>query len=291
MPKAPFQSFPQQPDESFRVMEYKGSNTGCSWHFHDEYQISLILNGCGQRVIGDSIHTIKQGELTLLGANLPHVWRYDPREGEPVHIVVIHFREDFAGTDFLVKPEMRSLRLLLARASQGLQAHGSTRKTVTRLVKSLLGVNGFERVVKLLAILHELADSNELSRICSPGMQPANAGLDIERLRSVYAFVEAHIDQPIQRTQVASVAHMSPSAFSRFFKQHTGTTFQSFLNNHRIGIACRLLAERSLSVTDVAMRCGFSSTTSFNRCFRRLKNVSPSQFRQKLAIAFHEVAS
>ena len=291
MPRAPFQSFPQTPNESFRVMEYKGSNTGCSWHFHDEFQMSLILNGCGQRVVGDSIHTIKQGELTLLGANLPHAWRYDPLEGQQIHIVVIHFKEDFAGTDFLLKPEMRSLRLLLARARQGLQVHGTTRKKVTQLVQGLLKSNGFERVVKLLGILNALAESNELCRICSPGIRPANAELDVERLRSVYAFVEANFDQPINRCQVASIAHLSPSAFSRFFKQHTGTTFQGFLNDHRIGFACRLLAEKSLSVTDVAMRCGFSSTTSFNRCFRRLKKISPSQYRQKLAIAFHEVAS
>ena len=283
MPKIPYQFLPQPITESFRVLEFKGENTGCSWHFHSEYQLSLILKGCGQLVVGDMIHPIKEGELTLLGANLPHVWRYDTNQTDDIHVIVVHFSEDFAGKEFLSKPEMRSIKLLLARANQGLQVGGKTRKAITVELEKLPRIKGFKRVLSLMGILNQLTESQDVSTICGSTLSPLNAQLDIERLRSVCAFIESHIDEPINRDQAAAVAHLSPSAFSRFFKQHTGSTFQTFLNERRIGFACQLLIEGERSVTEVAMQCGFSNTTSFNRTFRKIKDLSPTEYRQRLA--------
>lgn len=282
MPKIPYQFLPQSTTESFRVLEFKGTNTGCSWHFHSEYQMSLILKGCGQRVVGDMIHPIKEGELTLLGANLPHVWRYDPNQADDIHVIVIHFSEDFAGEGFLSKPEMRSIKLLLARASQGLQVGDETRKRISELLEKMPRTKGFKRVLGFMTILNLLTESRDVTTICGTSISSLNTQVDTERLRSVCAFIESHIDESINRDQAAAVAHLSPSAFSRFFRQHTGSTFQAFLNERRIGYACQLLIEKDYSVTEVAMQCGFSNTTSFNRTFRKLKAVCPTQYRQQL---------
>ena len=106
-------------EESFHVEEFHGNVSGCSWHFHPEHQLSVVIRGRGQRIVGDAICPIEAGEVVLLGSDLPHVWSYDDRDNV-VEAVVVHFKEDFAGNDFLNQPEMRALRLLLARASQGL---------------------------------------------------------------------------------------------------------------------------------------------------------------------------
>lgn len=290
MAKAPFQYLPKNLNASFDVLEFKGSNTGCSWHFHAEFQISLIVRGFGKRIIGDAMHTIEEGELTLLGSNLPHVWQYDQDANTEIHVIVVHFREDFAGLEFMQKPEMRAIRFLLARAAQGLQFRGSARQEVSKVLKRLPNQKGFKRMLGLIEILDVLANTKDVKAICSSGVKPAEGRLDIERLRRVCAFVDENLPESITRDEVASVAHLSPSAFSRFFKQHTGTTFQAFLNERRISAACQLLSNSELSMTEIAMQVGFSNTTSFNRTFRRLKDQSPSEYKQALIGVIEQVA-
>ena len=278
---APFQSFPEPSNESFNVLEFEGNRPTCSWHFHSECQLSMVLEGEGQRVIGDRIQLIEKGEISLIGSNLPHVWQYDKRPDNKVHVVVVHFREDFAGSDFMNKPEMQLLRHTLKRARQGLQLRGSDREAAQAILSDMPQRNGFARVLGLLEILERFTVSEDCSPICSASFQSVEARID--RLQTVYSFVEAHLDQPIDRSQAANIAHLTPSAFSRFFKQSSGVTFQEFLNDRRIGHACRLLMDPNPSVTEISLRCGFANVTSFNRSFRKLKGTSPTQFRKRFA--------
>lgn len=277
----PLQQVLPRSDESFHVVEFKGDAIGCSWHVHSEYQLSVVIKGEGQRIVGDAVCPIEAGEVTLLGSNLPHVWRYNSTIRE-VEAVVVHFSEDFAGVDFLSRPEMRSIRFLLARANHGLQAHGETCDLVASLLRDLPCKSGFDRVLDLLTALNALAASQHLTTISSLGYN-VRGNLDLERLRCVYAFLDDHLHEQISRDQVATVAHLSPTAFSRFFHQHTGRTFQEHLNERRIGRSCELLVDMSRSITDVAMDCGFSSPTSFTRAFRRVKKTTPSAYREKIA--------
>jgi AraC-like DNA-binding protein/quercetin dioxygenase-like cupin family protein len=282
--RVPFYQVPSGPQESFRLLEIRGASAECSWHFHPECQLGIVLGGSGQRIVGDSICPIKPGEVVLLGSNLPHVWRYENSGAGkfPVHAIVVHFQEDFVGSEFFRKPELRDVRLLLARAALGLQANGRTREKAAALLQGMLGRQGFPRLLDLLSILQLLATSNELTTLCSPGFQPLSADLEVERLRRVCTHIEAHLDLPLPRDEAASLAHLSPSAFSRFFKAHTGKTFHNFVNEVRVGHACRLLMEPEFNITEVALRCGFGDLTSFNRIFRRLKRMTPTEYRRRL---------
>lgn len=287
--KVPYYQVQNLAQESFRLLEIHGAHGGCSWHFHPEFQLSLVLSGSGQRVVGDSMCPIGPGEVTLLGGNLPHVWRYDDvaEPDDPAHAIVIHFREDFAGSEFFRKPEMYDIRLLLARTAQGLQAHGRTREKAVEIVSAMPEHEGFQRVLDLLKVLHLLAGSRETTAICSAGFQPLSANLEIERLGRVCAYIQSHLGEPIHRDEVAAIAHLTPSAFSRFFRAHTGKTFHDFVNEVRVGHACRLLLEATFNITEIAMECGFADVTSFNRSFRRLKKVSPTEYRRRLHAVAH----
>lgn len=276
----PLQHLPSRPEESFLTIEFKGNATGCSWHFHPEYQLSVVVNGKGQRIVGDAVCTISCGEVVLLGSNLPHVWRYEATQSD-VQAVVVHFGEDFAGAGFLNRPEMRSIRLLLARASQGLQVHGADRDLAASILSNLPRKSGFERVLDLMRVLHTLASSKNLVAISSFDFGGGN-GVDLERLRCVFAYLNEHLHLPVSREDVATVAHLNPNAFSRFFRQHTGLTFQEYLTERRIGRACELLMDISQSITDVAFDCGFSNSTSFTRAFRRVKEMTPSDYRARV---------
>ena len=75
---------------------------------------------------------------------------------------------------------------------------------------------------------------------------------------------------------------MSEGAFSRFFRTHIGKTFPAFVNDLRIGRACRLLAETEMNVTEIALLCGYRNLSNFNRQFLQLKKGSPSDFRRQM---------
>jgi len=271
-------------DASFRLLEIRGAQSGCSWHFHPEHQLGYVIQGDGKRVVGDSICPINCGEVVLLGANLPHVWRYNeqPEPGDEAYAIVIHFGDAFLGSEFFHKPEMRDIRLLLSRASLGLQAKGETREQAAKIFHSMLQREGFGRVLDLLSLLHLLAVSSELETISSAGFQCRSAEVEIERLRRVYDYVQSNYSDSIDRDSVAAIAHLSPSAFSRFFKKHTGKTFLDFLNEVRVGQACRLLMEPEFNITEVARLCGFADISTFDRSFRRIKEMNPSEYRQRI---------
>ena len=282
--RVPVFQLPNRNDESFRIIAIDQSYSGCSWHFHQELQLCHVLGGVGQRIVGDRICPIEEGKVVLLGSNLPHVWRYDPAHSGRTNAVVVHFDPSFLGAEFLEKPEMRDVRLLMARAGQGLQAKGETRALVAEKLILISRQTGFSKVLGLLEVLHDLAVSSELEAICSGGFQPVAAQLDIERLRLACDYVKDNLQNAIDRETVAKVTHMSPGGFSRFFKSHTGMTFQDYVADVRIGHACQLLADAMLGIGEIASRCGYSEFSTFNRAFKKFRQTTPSEYRDQINI-------
>ena len=271
-------------DESFRVIQIDQSFSGCSWHFHPELQLCHVKTGSGTRVIGDRVCPIERGEVVLLGSNLPHVWRYD-EDSDAISATVVHFEESALGTDFLNKPEMRELRLLFARAGLGLQAFGDTRLAVAENISGLANLSGFSRVLALLDILHRLAGCREVKSISGSGFQPVASHIDAERLRCACDYIRENCQSSIDRDTVARVLHMSPSGFSRFFKTHTGMTFQDFVSDVRISRACERLVDGGQSITEIAYASGFADVSTFNRAFKKFRDMTPSDYRRAIGDA------
>ena len=273
----------QTPDESFRLIEVHGGYSGCGWHFHPEMQIGHVVRGSGERAVGDSLHAIEEGEVILLGPNLPHVWRYDPAPPSAnIEAVAIHFRADFLGAGFLDAPELRDVRLLLARACQGLQFVGLTRSLLSEQVLSLRALSGLDRLMGLLGILNTMARSREVLTLSSSLLQPVAAELEQQRLKRVCDYIVAHYHASLDRDAVADVACLSPSSFSRFFKSHTGVTFHDYVADVRVGQACQWLLDPQAPVTEIAHRCGFADLSTFNRTFRKLRHMSPTEYRRRM---------
>ena len=134
-------------------------------------------------------------------------------------------------------------------------------------------------IFTLVSGLRELAGVVPLS----PGMVNRQRQV-LDRLRSVFSWVEANYRNQIQLEDAADVANFSMYHFSRFFKQATGMSFARYLNNYRISIAVNHLLSSSLTVSEVAFSCGFSSLKTFNRVFLHLKGISPREFRKTARI-------
>ena len=281
--KPVFEQTPQRQWESFHCEVVRGAGYGATWHFHPEFQITLVLKSTGYRLVGDNITPLTSGDLVLVGSNLPHVWQQDAGGGRgAVHAIVARFLGTWLGREFLEIPEAAGVKRLLQRAGRGLHVTGRTRDVVADRMQRLPEAKGLNRVAALLDILETLAQSRELRPIASAGFMPSLASDDQGRMARVTAHIHAHLTGEIDRTTVARAAHLSAGAFSRFFKLRTGKTLPEYVNELRVGRACRLLAEEDRKVTDVALDCGFRNLPNFNRRFREITRQTPREYRRQL---------
>ncbi len=276
---------PHREWESFHCEVVRGRGYGAQWHFHPEHQLTLVLRSRGHRVVGDSIAPLAAGDLVLVGGNVPHVWHQDSSDArgsrEAVHAIVVRFRDDFLGDDFLHKPEMQPLRELLRRAQRGLHVRGRTRQAVARRLQELAQASGLQRIIQLLAVLDELAHSKELRPLASANFMPELHAGDQDRMSRVLRHIQAHLMEDISRDEVAARASLSAGAFSRFFKTRTGKTLPQYVNELRIGRACSRLAETDDKISDIALDCGFDNLSGFNRQFQRITGMTPRAYRGK----------
>jgi AraC-like DNA-binding protein len=283
--KPVFEKTPHSQWESFHCEVVRGDSYNAAWHFHPEYQITLVIKSCGYRLVGDNIAPLHVGDLVLVGSNLPHVWQQEnpsrPDTGDGVHAVIVRFLETFAGKDFLEIPEMKSVRALLRRSIRGLHITGATRQAAAEKMRRLADATGLERISGLLSILNTLARSNDLKPIASAGFVPVLNGSDHDRMERVCDYINANLGEVIDRAAVARQAHLSQGAFSRFFKLRTGKTLPRYINELRVGRACRLLAEGEAKITDIALECGFANLANFNRRFLEISSLTPHDYRRR----------
>jgi AraC-like DNA-binding protein len=283
--KPVFEQTPRAQGESFHCEVVRSDSYHAAWHFHPEYQLTLVIRSDGHRLVGDQISPLGSGDLVFVGSNLPHVWQQDESRrndaAHAVHAIIVRFLETFAGKDFLEIPEMERVRRLFRRSARGLQVTGKTYEVVSEKMQGLPDLTGLERIGGLLSILETLARSKELKPIASPGFVPTLDRSDQDRMQRVCNYINAHLAESIDRTRVAREAHLSEGAFSRFFKLRTGKTLPRFVNELRVGRACRLLVEDEAKITDVALDCGFSNLTNFNRRFLEITGLSPGNYRRQ----------
>jgi AraC-like DNA-binding protein len=272
------------PDEGFIVKEIRGDACNCRWHCHVEIELVCVLQSHGYRIVGDQIHSLQPGDLVLLGPNLPHAYQHTDRlspKGKPAHCLLLQFEESLWLPMFNL-PAMNAVRGLLERAGSGLHVTGPTRKRIAAMLQEMLKLHGIPRITAFLTLLNTLAQSRSCTTIASRGFQASLSSYEQERIGRVCQFIDENFHQPLRLLEVAKLCHMSEGAFSRFFRSHMGKTFPAFVNDLRIGRACRLLAETEMNMTEVALSCGFQNISNFNRRFLQLKKASPTEFRRRL---------
>jgi AraC-like DNA-binding protein len=272
---------PQQ--SSFIYRKKTATRFDFNWHFHPEYELTLIVHSRGKRFVAGDISDYHDGDLVLIGPNLPHTWSSQPLDNRRARhrACVIQFRETFLGDTFFDRDEVSPIKRLLRRSVNGLSFSGRARQLAARRILGLDQLSGFHRLLELLEILDVLARSRRARIISDPGFVPALHRADHRRIDQVCTFINEHYTHPIKQPQVARVAGMSPSTFSSFFKKAVGRTFVDYLNELRVGHACRLLIDTDLSVVSVSHQSGFSNLSNFNRRFLRMKQMSPRAYRSQ----------
>lgn len=245
------------------------------WHYHPEYELTLIKNGKGKRIIGDSHRSFTQYDLVLLGPDLPHTWFSDYGE-EACEAVVIQFTESFL-QHFIKLKEFNSLNKLLIKSKQGI--YFECNDSLLQKIIELPGQQGIFRVSGLLNILQILADQ-DIQLLSSKEYTNSKNTKTFKRINTVCQFIQNHYHEKLTIEQAAKMVFLTKSAFCKFFIRAMKTSFSDYVNEIRISHSCRMLTASDKTVREIALDCGFDSLTYFNRVFQKKMAMTPSQFRK-----------
>ncbi|MGY5355359.1 AraC family transcriptional regulator [Wenyingzhuangia sp. IMCC45467] len=267
---------------SFNVQTKKENHFLKVWHFHKELELDFISYSNGTLFAGDYIGKFSEGNLVLLGKNLPHMWvnseEYFVEENELIaEASVVHFTEDFLGDDFLNQPEMVEIKNLFIKARRGIVFKGDT-SLINRKIQSLTRFSGFSRVIELLKILNLLAKWDAITILSSEGFVQSFSDNKLKKLEEVYEYIYNHFNTDISLERVAEVACMNASAFSRYFKKAHGKNFIKYVNELRVNYACKLILDNKYAIIDICFESGFNNLSNFNRQFKLIKGCAPSNY-------------
>ena len=264
--------------DSFVAFAINQTSFNFFWHYHPEYELTLIVKGKGRRLIGDNHEYFESGDLVLIGPGLPHTWVSDSGTKGKSEAIVIQFSLDFMNR-FIELDELASVNELLLRAKQGISIKGNKSAIVKEHIQQLPEKRGVEKITSLLHILNELSNLKSVS-LASSFYQPLKGTENEKRINKVCQYIQKHAADPLTIHQVAVLIHLSPSAFCKFFKRITGKTFSDYVNDIRIANVCSQLMATDKQVSEIAFENGFETLTYFNRIFLKKKNISPSRYRK-----------
>lgn len=252
------------------------------WHYHPEFELTLITEGTGTRMIGTSVENYGPGDLALIGADVAHAYASSAETSEQ-EAIVIQFRKDFLGPGLFASPEFAGVGALLDKSTAAAATVFQSDAGMIQRCRNLLALNPAEQTLGLLALLVELSGSSQNRQLDNSrlmwGVNPAAH----ERIDAACAYLQDRFADNIRLADLAALTHMSETAFSRFFRRSMGRTMTQYVMELRIAMARQLLRDSGLSISEIALRCGYGNLSNFNRCFRALEGRNPRQYRRKLS--------
>jgi AraC-like DNA-binding protein len=256
------------------------------WHYHPEVELIHFKRGNGTQFIGDSIKRFKSGDLILIGAHLPHYWRFDDEYFGEHHKLqadsrVAHFRENFWGDTFLNLPENVKIKSVLEKARRGIQITGKPKQEIAELMEKLVHADGPERIFLLMKALVVIANSTQLNQLSSIGFKYDFVESENDRINDIYEYSLKNFRQKIQLEEIATVANISPNSFCRYFKSRTRKTYSQFMIEIRVGHACKLLIDNKVSIKQVCYESGFNNFTGFYKYFKQITGKSPLNYQKE----------
>ncbi|TAF45220.1 MAG: helix-turn-helix domain-containing protein [Sphingobacteriales bacterium] len=255
-------------------------------HYHAEIELIHIVKGKGTQFIGDSIHHFNDGDVVLVGSNLPHYWKCDDMYFQNntdlnVEAKVVHFSEDLWGEKFLELPENKVLNDLYKKSSKGILITGKTKEKVIQIIDKMLLEKNMKRVLLLLEVLESIANSNEYSFLSSSIATNNYNEAEAKRLNNIYQYSLANFKKKITLEEIADVANISTNSFCRYFKTKTQKTYSQYLIETRVLYSCKLLIENKLTISGVCYESGFNNFSNFNKFFKSIVGKSPLQYKKE----------
>ena len=247
---------------TYATFTEKVNNKSDIWHYHPEIELVYVNGGSGKRQIGTHISYYTDGDLILIGSNLPHCGFTNEETGNKIE-TVIQMKPDFLGKDFLDTIEMENIQKLLEQARVGIAFNNKTKLQVGAQIENMKSQKPFDRLLSLLKILNDLSVSKDTIFLNADGFSLETQVQDNDKINVIFNFVKDRFYEPIPLEEVAGLVSMTVPSFCRFFKKITNKTFTAFVNEYRLVHACKLLAEKQISITAICFESGFINFSHF----------------------------
>ena len=276
---------PKTEDASFVIQIDKEKYFYDTLHQHPEIQVTLIVQSTGTLILGDYIGSFKPGDIFVIGADVPHVFRndqiyYEQYDQEKAHAISLFFERESFGPDFFDLPETKEVQSFLTSSLKGLYITGAKRDELELRILSIQKEKGLNRMIRFLELLKLLCTPEDVEYLMHEAPEKSVKETEAQRLNTIFQFTMKEFGRPIPLNEVARLANMAPAAFCRYFKQHTRKTYVQFLTEIRIKEACKLLTNQDLSIAEVCYQSGFSNLSNFNRKFKDLTGFTPRDYRK-----------
>lgn len=260
----------------------KADQFGFHWHYHPELEITYVRKGRGTRLVGNHVSSFRDGDFVLLGSNLPHTWISDDEyndSDEQVEVIVLQFELSLFREGMLSLSPFRSIQRMIHESHRGMLFEGEPK--AIDLLESMVELEGIPRLQQLISLLDHLSQSDDVRLLAAERYSPKLQEETEERFQQVCRFIHERFSGSVSLEEVSDIAGMTPSSFCRFFKRMTGQTLIEYTTELRISKATNLLIDHpGRSIADIGFVSGFQSQSLFNRSFKRLKGMSPGQFRK-----------
>ncbi|MDX9883081.1 MAG: AraC family transcriptional regulator [Prolixibacteraceae bacterium] len=245
-----------------------------------------VLKSFGKRFVADNVEPFAEGDLVLLGSDLPHFWKNDElfHSGEDdfrVNAIVIQFSKDFFEHEIGNYPEFYPIKKLLKRAQRGVRFEPAFSRKAEKDIKHLLKMKGLKQMLYFLELLDKMARTDHYRLLASDLYQVEEHEILNGRLDKIMHFINHNYHRKILQEEIAEKVGMNTAAFCRYFKAKTGKTFIRFVNEMRVAFACKLLVEGRMSVSQICFECGFNNLANFNRAFKSISGYTPTAYQEQ----------
>jgi len=279
--KASFESIKASSLTSFIARRFEEDSFSAPYHFHPEYELTLIVKGSGKRYVGSHMNDYLAGDLVLLGSNLPHCWKTTKAGKDEKSIsIVIQFQQTFLGEGFFAAPETKNILRLLNNSGHGILFNGNTTDVQKKMEDTISERDPFKQLMTVLSILNELAVTGEHVYLDSQIAYPALSLNEKERIHAAMGYIVENFQNNISLKTAAAKVNMTPGAFCKYFKKMTRKTFIGVVNDYRVDFAIGQLVSTEKSIVEVGFESGFNDISNFYKTFKDRTKLSPLSYRK-----------
>lgn len=264
----------------FKLQHHTNADFNYPVHKHQDLEITLVEGCDGSRIVGDSVENFQYDDLVFINSNLQHKWIKKEGDKAPA-VTTIQFKKEVFSSNFLNTNELNAIRKLLNCSDRGICFQGIDKYRIKLVINELIKATEFRRVLLFFEMLHIMAVSQEKEFLTPEGFLDIYKKGNSEKVNVVIDYIHNHFDKDISLNKVARLINMSDSAFSHFFRRQTGKVFSKFVNEVRLAKATLFLTTSEKTIADICYDCGFNNLSNFNRQFKKIKGISPSEYRKQ----------
>jgi AraC-like DNA-binding protein len=289
MIKASYEVLQPASGQSFLIRKFGKLAFDAPYHFHEEFELTYIVQGRGKRYVGSHMEDFSTGDLVLLGPNLPHCWKveHDNRDEEDASAIVIQFNGNFLGDDFFDKPELQNIKKLFQRSASGISFNPALRNTINKSMKLLTEEKGnFKILIGFLEIMQRLSVSTEYKLLDQQRSVAEQSRAEQERINPVFAYLVENFRGQVSLDEASGIAHMTPNAFCKYFKKITRKTFMETVIEYRLNYSTQQLVQTDKPISQISFESGFGDVSHFYKMFKHKMHQSPLNYRKNFMREF-----